>query len=128
MLYILITSLETAFSAAYLLLTGKLTSPGETSVTVSVHKQLHVQHLSGLRVVEHQDPLKEHHIRRIQRTHLLLPAGGSSLITLLVDHATLTQSLCQHRTQGHSLHNMDYKIRRPAPSGAVRIEGPVSLS
>lgn len=47
-----------------------LTSPGQTCVGVRVDKELHLEEVTDLLRVEHEDSLEEHHVCRVHRNHL----------------------------------------------------------
>lgn len=49
------------------------TSAREPRVRISVHEQLHLEQVSDLLRVEHEDALEQNHVGRIQRHKLILP-------------------------------------------------------
>jgi len=54
-----------------------LTSPCQSGVTVCVHEQLHVQQISDVVVVQHQDTLQQNHVSRGHRQRLLTPTTNT---------------------------------------------------
>lgn len=55
-------------------------SSREARVWVRVHKQLHLEQISNLLRVEHENPLEENHIRWIHGHKLILPGMGNKII------------------------------------------------
>lgn len=49
------------------------TSAREPCVWIRVDKQLHLEQISDLLRVEHEDALEQHHISRVHRDELLFP-------------------------------------------------------
>lgn len=58
-----------------------ITSAWQPCVCVGVHKQLHLEQVSDVLRVEHQDALKQHHVSGVHRHRLLLPATQSAVIS-----------------------------------------------
>lgn len=61
-----------------------LTSAGQPSVCIRVHKQLHAEEIPHLLAVEGQDAFKEHHVSRVDSHRLLFPSGGKESQNMLV--------------------------------------------
>lgn len=55
-------------------------SSGEPCVCVCVHKQLHLEQVSDLLRVKHEDPLEQHHISRVHSHSLLLPGVAHEVV------------------------------------------------
>lgn len=57
---------------------GCLTSSRQTRIRVGVHEQLHLEEVSDLLRIEHQDALEQHHVSRVHGHRLFLPAAQTT--------------------------------------------------